>query len=61
MVPSVMMVVPSDVSARGETPWRGHCRAGECDCRESGDEFDLVHGVVPFFITRKPILALTLS
>lgn len=26
-----------------------HCDSGDCDCGECRDEFDLVHGVVPFF------------
>lgn len=49
-VPSVMMmVVMVDASA---SHWRSGCRhrdSGDCNCGESRDEFDLVHGVVPFF------------
>jgi len=57
----VMMVVMSlDAAAHHMSHRSCHRRPGECDCRKCGDEFDLVHGVVPFFIMRKPILALTL-
>ena len=56
-VPVVMVVVPVESAHVGFR--RGHCDSGECDCRECGDYLDLVHDVVPFFISRKPILALT--
>ena len=55
---AVVMVVVM-VVADSAWPWRRHCDSRDRDCREGGDEFDLVHDVVPFFALRKPILALT--
>ena len=47
MVAVVMMVVVCDHAAiHVSTGKRG---SGECDCGEGRDEFDLVHGMVPFF------------
>ena len=50
MVTVVVMVVVCDHAAiHVSTGKRG---SGECDCGESRDEFDLVHGMVPFFLYR---------
>ena len=47
MVAMVMMMVVCDHAAiHVSTGERG---TGKCDCGEGRDEFDLVHGVVPFF------------
>jgi len=47
MVAVVMMVVVCDHAViHVSTGKRG---SGECDCGERRDEFDLVHGMVPFF------------
>ena len=56
MVTVVMMMADATASH-----WRsgcGHRDSCDRDCGERRDEFDLVHGVVPF-VSRKPILALT--
>ena len=48
MVAVVMMMVVCDhATIHVSTGERG---SGECDCGESRDEFDLVHGMVPFFV-----------
>jgi len=46
---AVVVMVPLDVSDRNLASRLRQCDSGEGNCRESGDEFDLVHGVVPFF------------
>ena len=49
MVAVVMMVVVCDHAAiHVSTGERG---TGKCDCGKGRDEFDLVHGMVPFFFT----------
>ena len=45
----VMMVVRDHAATHVSSGKRG---SGECDCGERRDEFDLVHGVGPFFIYR---------
>ena len=57
MVTMVVMMV--DASTVHVSSRRSHSNAGDCDSRKSGYEFDLVHGMVPFLFSRKPILALT--
>ena len=47
MVAVVMMMVVCDHAAIHVSS--GERGTGECDCGESRDEFDLVHGMVPFF------------
>ena len=47
MVAVVMMVVVCDHAAIHVSS--GERSSGECDCSEGRDEFDLVHGMVPFF------------
>ena len=48
MVAVVMMMVMRDHAAiHVSTGKRG---SGECDCGEGRDEFDLVHGMVRFFV-----------
>ena len=42
----MMMVVCNHAAIHVSTGERG---SGECDCGEGRDEFDLVHGMVPFF------------
>ena len=50
-VPSVMVVMAMvNASPRHRRSGRCHCDPGECDCSNCRDEFDLVHGVVPFFV-----------
>ena len=49
MVAVVMMMVMRDHAASHVATWRGERGSGECDCGERRDEFDLVHGMVPFF------------
>ena len=44
----VMMVVRDHAATHVSTGERG---TSECDCGERRDEFDLVHGMVPFFFT----------
>ena len=52
MVAVVMMMVMRDHAAiHVSTGKRG---SGECDCGERRDEFDLVHGMVPFFVRASP-------
>ena len=51
----VMMVMRYHAAIHVSSGKRG---SGECDCGKGRDEFDLVHGMVPF-LSRKPILALT--
>ena len=46
MVMVMMMVVRDHAAIHVST---GKCGTGECDCGEGRDEFDLVHGMVPFF------------
>lgn len=48
MVAAVMMMVVCDHAAT-HVP-SGEHSTGECDCGEGRDEFDLVHGMVPFFV-----------
>lgn len=47
-MPVVAVVI--DVAVRDLALGGCHGDAGERDCRKRGDEFDLVHGVVPFFV-----------
>ena len=47
MVAVVMMMVVCDHAAIHVSS--GKRGSGECDCGERRDEFDLVHGMVPFF------------
>ena len=46
----VMMVAVCDHAAIHVST--GERSSGECDSGESRDEFDLVHGMVPFFVVR---------
>jgi len=55
----VVVMVMVDATAGHLRSRRRHCDSGDRDCGECRDEFDLVHGVVPFCVLRKPILALT--
>ena len=48
MVAVVVMVVCDHAAIHVST---GEGGTGECDCGERRDEFDLVHGMVPFFFT----------
>ena len=48
MVAVVMMMVVCDHTASHVSS--GKRGSGECDCGEGRDEFDLVHGMVPFFV-----------
>ena len=48
MVAVVVMVVVCDHAAIHVST--GERDTGECDCGERRDEFDLVHGMVPFFV-----------
>ena len=48
MVAVVMTVVLCDHAAIHVSS--GERGTGECDCGERRDEFDLVHGMVPFFV-----------
>ena len=48
MVAVVMMMVVCDHAAIHVSS--GERGSGECDCGERRDEFDLVHGMVPFFV-----------
>ena len=52
MVAVVVMVVMRDHAAIHVSS--GKRGTGECDCGESRDEFDLVHGMVPFVIRASP-------
>ena len=47
MVAMVMMMVVCNHAAIHVST--GERCSGECDCGKGRDEFDLVHGVVPFF------------
>ena len=47
MVAVVMMVMRDHAAIHVST---GKCGSGECDCGKGCDEFDLVHGMVPFFV-----------
>ena len=47
MVAMVVMMVMRDHAAIHVSS--GERGSGECDCGEGRDEFDLVHGMVPFF------------
>ena len=49
MVAMVVMMVMRDHAAIHVST--GKCGSGECDCGKGRDEFDLVHGMVPFFFT----------
>ena len=51
MVMVMMMVVRDHAAIHVST---GKCGTGECDCGEGRDEFDLVHGMVPFVIRASP-------
>ena len=55
----VVMVAVCNGTAGHVASGGGKRDPGECDCGESRDEFHLVHGMVPFFVSRKPVLALT--
>ena len=44
---AMMMVMRDHAAIHVSTSKRG---TGECDCGERRDEFDLVHGMVPFFV-----------
>ena len=48
MVAVVMMVVVCDHAAIHVSS--GERSSGECDCGKGRDEFDLVHGMLPFFV-----------
>ncbi len=48
MVAVVMMMVVCDHAAIHVSS--GERSTSECDCGERRDEFDLVHGMVPFFV-----------
>lgn len=48
MVAVVMMMVVRDHATIHVST--GKRSTGECDCGEGCDEFDLVHGMVPFFV-----------
>jgi hypothetical protein len=50
MVAVVVMMVMRDHAAIHVST--GERCSGECDCGERRDEFDLVRGVVPFFLYR---------
>ena len=52
MVAVVMMMVVCDHAAIHVSS--GKCGAGECDCGEGRDEFDLVHCRVPFVDRARP-------
>ena len=52
MVAVVMMMVVCDHAAIHVSS--GKRGPGECDCGESRDEFDLVHGMVPFVVRASP-------
>ena len=52
MVAMVMMVVVRDHAAIHVST--GERCSGECDCGEGRDEFDLVHGVLPFVVRASP-------
>ena len=47
MVAMVVMMVMRDHAAIHVST--GERCSGECDCGKGRDEFDLVHGMVPFF------------
>ena len=54
MVAVVMMVVMryhAAIHVSSGERGSGERGSGECDCGEGRDEFDLVHGMVPFFFT----------
>ena len=51
MVAVVMMMVCDHAAIHVSSGKRG---SSECDCGESRDEFDLVHGMVPFFVRASP-------
>ena len=52
MVAMVMMMVVCDHAAI-HVP-SGERGTGKCDCGEGRDEFDLVHGVLPFVVRASP-------
>ena len=52
MVAMVVMMVMRDHAAIHVST--GERCSGECDCGERRDEFDLVHGMVPFFVRASP-------
>ena len=50
--PAVAVVVAVVMGNRPAIHTSSRCgqrSSGECDCGEGRDEFDLVHGMVPFF------------
>ena len=49
MVAIMMAMVVRDHAASHVATRRGERGSGECNCGEGRDEFDLVHGMVPFF------------
>ena len=55
-MPPVMMAVMMmvDGSTVHVSAWRSNGSSGDCDSRKSGDEFDLVHGMVPFYFRASP-------
>ena len=55
----VMMVMVVYAAASHLRLGRSHGGSRDCNCGKSRDEFHLVHDVVPFGVSRKPILALT--
>ena len=52
MVAMVVMMVMRDHAAIHVST--GERCSGECDCGERRDEFDLVHGMVTFFVRASP-------
>ncbi len=51
MVAVMMMVVCDHAAIHVST---GKRSSSECDCGKGRDEFDLIHGVVPFFVRASP-------
>ena len=45
----VVMMMVLDASTVHVSSGCGNGSSGDCDSRKCDDEFDLVHGVVPFF------------
>ena len=55
-MPPVMMAVMMmvDGSTVHVSAWRSNGSSGDCNSRKCDDEFDLVHGVVPFYFRASP-------
>ena len=51
MVAVVMVAVCDHAAIHVSSGERG---TGKCDCGKGRDEFDLVHGMVPFFVRASP-------